>query len=300
MSAPSSLVGLRRLALLLLVPAFLLIGACNSAGQGQATGGGAKPQPEKPSLPTTRAGTADRQVDVGSLTAEDQAEMQRAWRLFLDADPRWARARADWIAKGPAARTILAENLFRYFWSASGVMKKDEILRVGREAAFVGEEATVYFADLLALDKWPLREATTTNVFDPDNASRPGTVTVTHISIDDVTRQNAALVLSLIGATAVPTLSKPEILAAPRPSSRTYALYALGTIGNDAAVSTLGAFLASGAEWKDRGAAAKALGFALQKNPGARAPLERALQDPDAFVRKKAQEALDGKSRWEV
>ncbi len=279
----------------------LALGACSSGGGGNGTaatpGQGASAPQERP---TSRAATSDRAVEVGALTADDQAEMQRAWRLFLDRDPRWARARGDWIGKGPAARTVLAENLFRYFWSASGVLKKDEILRVGQEAAHVGEEATVYFADLLALDKWPLREATQATVFDPDNASRPGSVKVTHLSIDDVTRQNAALVLAMIGPAAVPTLSSPAILTAPRPSSRTYALYALGTIGNDAAVATLGSYLGSGADWKDRGAAAKALGFALAKNPGARSHLERALEDPDAFVRKKAQEALDGKSRWEV
>jgi|GEM_PF-6696699 len=287
----------RRVALLLLLP----LAACSSAGPGAGSDAGRGAAPLAPrELPASRAAASDRQVAVSALTADDQAEMQRAWRLFLDRDPRWVRARTDWIAKGPAARTVLAENLFRYFWSASGVLKKDEVLRVGQEAAHVGEEATVYFADLLALDKWPLREATEAKVFDPDNATRPASVKVTHLSIDDVTRQNAAVVLALIGPVAVPTLSSPQILSAPRPSSRTYALYALGTIGNDAAVATLGSYLGSGADWKDRGAAAKALGFALSKNPAARTHLERALEDPDAFVRKKAQEALDGRSRWEV
>jgi hypothetical protein len=243
---------------------------------------------------------AGREVDVGALTAADTDEMQRAWRLFVELDPRWARARDAWVAKGPAARQVLAENLFRYFWSASKVMKKDGVLRVGQEAASVPDEATVLFGDLLALDKWPLSEATTARVFDPDNATRPGTVTVTHLAIDDVTRQNAALVMALIGPKAVPVLSRPEILGAPRPSARTYAFYALGTIGDDAAVATLERALAGGGDWKDRGAAAKALGFALTRNERARAPLERAAQDPDAFVRKKAEEALQGKSRWEV
>jgi hypothetical protein len=286
--------------LALLVP---LAGCAGGGGGGRAGGGTQKETartPEAPrAVPTTRVGD-DRSVNLGALTAADQDEMQRAWRMFVEEDPRWPRARDGWIAKGPAARTILAENLFRYFWSASKVMKKDGVMRVGHEAALVPQEAIVLWGDLLALDKWPLHEATTARVFDPDNATRPGTVTVTHLSIDDVTRQYAALVMALIGPPAVPMLSRPEILAAPRPSSRTYALYALGTIGDDAAIGVLAGQLTGAGDWKDRGAAAKALGFALLKNESARGPLERSAEDPDGFVRKKVEDALSGKSRWEM
>jgi HEAT repeat protein len=208
------------------------------------------------------------------------------------------RARTDWLAKGGAAPYVLSENLFRYFWSASTLQKKDEILRVGREAAYVGEPAVGYFADLLVLDSWPLREAKTTNMFDPETGKAMET-TITHLAVDDVSRQNAALVLAAIGPPAVPTLASPAVLQAASGSARTYAAYALGRIGDDAAVAALAGVLRSSTDWKDRGAAAKALGFALPKNPSARAPLEAALQDPDRFVRKKAEDALAGKGNLE-
>lgn len=240
----------------------------------------------------------DRVVEAGALSEEELAEFRRGWRFFLDRDPRWVRARTDWLARGGAAPYLLAENLFRYFWSASTLMKKDEVLRVGKEAAFVGEPAVGYFADLLVLAKWPLRESKTTQVFDPETG-KPRATTITHLEIDDVSRQNAALVLAAIGAPAVPTLASPAVLGAATPSTRTYAAYALGKIGDDASVAALAGVLATGTDWKQRGAAAKALGFALPRNPAARAPLEGALRDPDAFVRRKAQDALDGKGNLE-
>jgi hypothetical protein len=244
------------------------------------------------------ASGADHRVDASAFTEEELAEFRRGWKYFLDHDPRWARARKDWLDKGGAAPYVLAENLFRYFWSASTLLKKDEVLRVAREAGHVGEPAVGYFADLLLLERWPLREAKTTPVFDPETG-KSKTITVTHLEIDDVSRQNAALVLAGIGPPAVPTLASPAVLATGPSSSRTYAAYALGRIGDDAAVSALARMLREAPEWKDRGAAAKALGFALPTNPAARAPLEAALQDPDRFVRRKAQDALDGTSTLE-
>jgi hypothetical protein len=273
-----------------------------AAGGEQARGGGEERQAaqaeaeKKDAIKVT--GGLDRRVDASQLTEEELIQFRRAWKYYLDHDPRWPRARADVLAMGGAAPYMLAENLFRYFWSASTLMKKDEVLRVGREAGYVGEPAVGYFADLLLLDRWPLREPKTTSVFDPDTG-KPKTITVTHLEIDDVSRQNAALVLAGIGAPAVPTLSSAPVLQTGPPSSRTYAAYALGTIGDDAAVDALGRMLRGAPDWKDRGAAAKALGFALPKNPRARALLEAALKDPDKFVRKKAQDSLDGKSTLE-
>ena len=252
---------------------------------------------EKKAAIKVTAGT-DRRVEASQLTEEELAEFRRAWKYFLTDDPRWARARTDWLARGGAAPYVLAENLFRYFWSASTLMKKDEVLRVGREAAHVGEPAVGYFADLLLLERWPLREAKTTPVFDPETG-KSKTITVTHLEIDDVSRQNAALVLAGIGGPAVATLSSAAVLERGPSSSRTYAAYALGRIGDEASVAALARMLSHAPEWKDRGAAAKALGFALAKNPAARAPLEAALKDPDKFVRKKAQDALDGRSTLE-
>jgi len=114
-----------------------------------------------------------------------------------------------------------------------------------------------------------------------------------------VTRQHAAYVLASIGEPAVPTLASSSVLGSPVSSSRRYGAYALGAIGNDQAVQALGRMLRSSADWQDRGAAAKGLGFALRRNPAARPLLEQALRDADDFVRRKAKEGLEGKTRIE-
>lgn len=286
--------------LLLLAPAAL--GACAGAGPGAGGAGreGAAEVPQEAGgRPAARLG-AGRAVDIQALTPGDMVEMQRAWRLFVEQDPRWPAARATWVAKGPAARQVLAENLFRYFWSASTLMRKDGVLRVGQEVSHVPEEGTLLFGELLALERWPLREATQALVFDPDNATRPGVATYTHLGIDDMTRQYAAMVLAVAGPASVPVLSRPEILGGPRPVARTQAYYALGTIGNDAALAVLQRELASARDWQQRGAAVKALGLAMPRNPAARPLVEGCLADPDPFVRRKAEEALAGRTRWEM
>lgn len=277
----------------------LCLAGCSGGPSGAGTGPGPASVEVPAQRPVARLG-AGRTVDIASLRPEDHAQMASSWRLFVEQDPRWPGARSAWVERGPAARQVLAENLFRYFWSASTLMRKDAILRVGKEVAFVPEEGTLLFGELLALERWPLREATQALVFDPDNATRPGVATYTHLGIDDMTRQYAAMVLAVAGPVSVPVLSRPEILGGPRPVARTQAYYALGTIGNDAALAVLARELAAARDWQQRGAAVKALGFALQRNPAARPLVEGCLSDPDPFVRRKAEEALEGRARWEM
>jgi len=276
-------------------PSVLLLAllAAGCAGGGGATARrpdeGAKPAP-----------VADaRMVRASELTPRDQERFRRAWALFVAHDPGWSAARDEWLATGGAAPYILSENLFRYFWSASKAHRRDEVARVGNEARHVGEPAVAYFLKALVTDRWPLQEPLTVEVFNPDDPKHPIKKTFTHYDIDDVTRQHAAYVLAGIGAPAVPALSSPRVLDAPVASARRYGAYALGAIGTDEAIAALARMAREKTDWQDRGAAVKGLGFALRKNPAARPPLEQALQDPDDFVRRKAQEGLSGETKIE-
>ena len=219
--------------------------------------------------------------------------------LLRDARPAVGADAGGLAPPGRRAPYVLAENLFRYFWSASKFHKGEEVARVGDEAARVGEPAVGYFARVLVLEHWPLKEPVTIEQFNPDRPAQPLKRTYDHFDIDDVTRQDAAKVLARIGAPAVKTLASPAVLNAESLSVRTCGAYALGRIASDDAVAALAGMLSTSAEWKDRGTAAKALGFALRTNAAARAPLERALGDADPFVRRKAREGLDGKTRLE-
>jgi hypothetical protein len=274
------------LALLLLLPA-----GCSSGGAGGdgTRGGGAQPSPAATGRATRPAPRAN----------EDFEWYQQAWARFVAEDPTWPSDRDAWLAKGGAAPYVLSENLFRYFWSSSKARRRDRIGRVSNEVKFIGEPAVAYFTKVLVTDRWELKEPLTVEVFNPDNPNRPLKKTFTHYDVDDVTRQHATYVLAAIGEPAVPMLASPEVLGSSVPSARRYGAYALGAIGSDPAVQALGRMLRSSPDWRDRGAAAKGLGLAFRKNPAARPLLEQALGDPDDFVRRKAQEGLDGETRIE-
>jgi hypothetical protein len=226
--------------------------------------------------------------DVGRLRREDWAAFNGAWALFVRDDRAWPQARDAWLRRGGAAPYVLAENLLRYFWSATKRRYRDEVARVGREAALVGEPAVGYFGNFLVLDSWPLKQPVRVT-------SSTGEVRVVHEwENDDVTRRDLAIVLAAIGPPAVPKLTSEPFLRAKTPSARRYVLYALGRIATDVSVDAVTSALAD-PSWQVRGEATAALGMALPKNARARPALERASQDPDPFVRRQAAKALAGK-----
>ena len=258
------------------------------------------PKPRPPPAPLGEVRTQEgvplfvENVEVGRLTRDDWRQFNEAWLLFVRKDKAWEPARDAWLARGGAAPYVLAENLLRYFISATAYGTRQEIARIAVNAKVVGAPAVGYFANFLVLESWPLKEPA--KVRGPDGNVR----TVTEWRNDDVTRQQLAIILSAVGPAAVPRLASPPFLRAPQPSARRYVMYALGRIGDDPAIAALGSMQGS-ADWQDRGSAAKSLGFALnlRKNPKARPYLERAMSDPDGFVRKKAEEALSGKTKSE-
>ena len=264
----------------------------SGAGAGTGTGAGGPA-----AAPVLRAGEKEILVEnrnVGRITKAEFAQFNAAWDLFVRRDKEWPAARDAWLARGGAAPYVLAENLLRYFWSATAYSRKDrkDIYRVADSARAAGEPAVGYFANVLVLDEWPLKEPVTIQV-------EGGEKKVVSVWVnDDVTRQHLAIVLAGIGAPAVPRLTSPAVLHAPSSTARRYAMYALGSIGSDPAVDALGSMLAA-PDWQDRASAAKSLGFALRRNPRAKPLLEGAASDPDKFVRKKVEEALSGKSKSE-
>jgi hypothetical protein len=233
-------------------------------------------------------------AQIGKLTRDDWTEFNRAWVLFVRKDRAWPEARDRWLARGGPAPYVLSENLLRYFLSASSHGDRRDLNWVAVSAQKAGDVAAAYFANLLALDSWPLKHPV--RMRQPDGSVKEVTSWVN----DDVTRQHAALILAAVGEPAVPHLLSSEVLRSPIPSVRRYAMYALGRIGTDTAVDSLAGMLAS-PEWQDRGAAAKGLGLALtyRKNERARPGRDRALRDPDEFVRKQASDGLSGRIRWE-
>jgi len=228
---------------------------------------------------------------VGTISDEDVATLKRDWRLFLRKDRAWPEARDRWLARGGPYPYVLAENLLRYFVSASAYGDRRDLSWIAVSAKKIGEPAVGYFGSLLLLDQRALDQPVRLK-------GKDGSVTTVQTWVnDDVTRQQLATILAFVGEPAVPTLASDPYLRGSSSSARRYVMYALGRIGTDRAVDALAPML-SAADWQDRGVAAKSLGVALAaKNERARAPLQRAVADPDPFVRKKVEEALAGRSK---
>jgi hypothetical protein len=280
----------------LLLLALLLAPGCSSgaAREGEARGGRERATGASQAR-GPRVGD-DRAVRVSELSPADRRQIEEAWQHFLARSPLWRISLRGIVDRGGAGPYVLSENLFRHFFTASIYSQKGEIDRVAQSAAVIGEPAVAYFAKPLVSDLVPLGKPVVAEVPDPDDPQARIKKTFNHFQIDDFIRRDAARVLVAIGAAAVPTLSSDAVLRQARPSGRRYAAFALGAIGTDDAVAVLGRLLAEEGDWQDRAAAAKALGAALARNPSARAPLERALGDRDEFVRRKADEALAGRS----
>ena len=277
-----------------------LVPACSSGGSKQ-TRQGRKAQTdqaaaEEAALEKKRLGDS-RRVAVSDLTPGEREEITRAWSQFVNHSPLWRISLRSLVERGGAAPYVLSENLFLHFFKASLHGAKAEINRVAGSVRVIGEPAVAYFAKPLVEDLVPLGRAVVAEVTDPTNPEARIKKTFHHFQIDDFTRRDAARVLAAIGAPAVPMLASDKLLKQARPSGRRYAAFALGRIGDDAAVAALSGMLDSAEDWQDRAAAAKGLGAALTNNPAARAPLERASTDADPFVRKKAGEALAGRTR---
>lgn len=285
--------------LILLALLALPLGACQSSPSSSDTDASEDASTE--AAPDTDTGPTmgdDRLVRVSQLTPMERKQFTDTWKLFLEDRPTWPYYRDAWLNREGAAPYVLAENLYGYFFRAAMASNEREIDRVAENAAVVGEPAVAYFAKTLVLDRWPLDKPVTVEIPDPDDLDRRIKRTFHHFVMDDMTRQFAARVLARIGTPSVATLSQDKILRDARPTSRRYAAYALGRIGGEQAIGTLRQMAVKAPDWQDRSAAVLGMGEALERHPTLREDLNRILaSDPDPFVRKKAAEALAGRTR---
>ncbi len=285
-----------RLALTLGAIAVVAIGCATTPGD-EGTSGAASPSSaggSRDASPSRGRSALPADFEAprsATLSSFDRQAFEDAWRHFLDDTPGWPGRRRAWLARGEAAGQVLAENLFRYFWSMSSQGRIDEVTRVAEEARHVGAPAVPWFGRPLLVDSLPLREPLRVKVEDPDDPRGVSFTTIDRFVMDDTTRRDAATVLAAIGEPSIDLLARADVLRTGRPATRRQAARALGRIGGDRAVDALIAVLVGGAEWQDRAAIVEGLGDALP-HPRARDALGQATRDPDAFVRRKAEEAL--------
>ncbi len=208
-------------------------------------------------LSATLGGCSPHRGPTLSLSTEERQSLKDSWQLYLNGDPSWPVARAEWIAKGEAARSLLIENLLGDLVLGLDRGARPRIERAGAELAGIGMPALPHLIE----------------------AIRVG---------DDVVGKECARVIARIGPSAV----EPLIAAMPGAPVRVRlrGFEALGELGDARAGPTLEKALEAESDWRVRAAAAAALG--RTGGMGAGESLLAALKDPDPFVRSQVAEAL--------
>lgn len=258
-----------------LAPAVLLLAAC--AADGDAAG------PSDPAGARAAATVGDAPRGSSSPTAatfppETVAFMQEGLRQFSRNDPRWQQTRAQWLALGERETQHLVQTL----WGALLVMQRmnqpQDVERARHELALVGEPSVPLLCGVLAAGQL-------------GTAHDPGTGEDVPLRMDDLQRQEAAAVLTILGPAAVPGLLDAHRRAETK-SGRRYAVRALGEMGDRAGPSAAAA-LASAARSDDDFERVEAVrGMQFWSDGTTRGALIDALRDPEEVVRAKAAESL--------
>jgi hypothetical protein len=262
-----------RIPLPLLLAAACAPGCASSDGEARGTGWGGireeRPEPPPPlkgalSVPTPSVAP----YPVREFTAEERALFDRAWSAFKAADPRWPALKGEWIAAGPEATGVLAENLYRAMVAARarGALHLAEQAR--KELVLMGDGAVPVLVGGLAVRA----------VRTPEGEE---------IRLGQEVLHEAASALSLVGAPAVPGLL--DIAGSGERNLVVEAAWALGNIVDPRAEGLL-LRLSRDPAWEVRSAAVLALrGY---PTAAARDRMVEALEDPEELVVQRGAQAL--------
>lgn len=254
--------------LALAFPVLLLLAACASddGSDGSSSGAGGAAVDAPPGTPT-----------VQTFPPETQAFMRAALKQFSRQDPNWESSRREWLAMGERETQFLVQTMWGALLASQKRNAPDLVERARHELALIGEPSIPMMADVLATGE-------VGTAYDAEGVGHP-------LQIDDLQRREAAEVLSIIGAPAVPaTLS--ALQRAETKSGKRFALLALGNMGDrggEAATSTL-------AEWSRAEDVLHRIeavtGMRNAKDGATRAALLAALSDEEEIVRYRAAESL--------
>jgi hypothetical protein len=192
-----------------------------------------------------------------TVSAEDREDLRESWRLYVDRDPAWPRAKHEWLARGDGACSLLVENLMAEIVRASDRNDPERTERAAKELGEIGVRALPHLAQAVRIG-------------------------------DDVVAKRFAAVVARIGPPAVP----PLIDLLPREAARTRIRWidVLGDIGDPRAAPALARECRSHEDWRVRASAAAALG--RTGGSGALEALLGASRDSDPFVRARAAASL--------
>jgi len=254
-----------------LVCAAAAAGAC--AGGGDTADGGDRASPLSPA-PATDTGPPA----IQSFSRETRAFMINGLQQFSKGDPKWETTRAEWIAKGSDETDFLVSAMWAALLKFQAVNQPVQVERVRHELALIGEPAIPLMAEFLA-------GGTVYTTTDPE------TGTTRDFGVDEMARDEASQVLSLIGTPAVPAVCNALANASTK-AGKLSALQTLGYMGDRAGSAAVDPLLqyARNEDYVLRVQAVSAMRFC--HDDATRAALIEALADDDDLVRKKAAESL--------
>jgi hypothetical protein len=258
----------------LLVLAAILSAGCASGPEPRTPGSWGGIVEETPEPPPPMTGLLSvptpsiKPYPTREFTAEEKEFLDVAWSAFKQGDRAWPEMQARWVAMGPEAVGVLAENLYRALVAsrARGALHLVDVAK--KELEYLGEGAVPVLIGAMAVRGVRMAEG--------------GEVAVGQEVIHD-----AAEAASVIGGPAVPGLL--DIAGCGEPSLVKEALWALGNIGDPRAEAAL-LRLASDPNSFVRAEAVLAL--RRYGSEPARARMVAALEDEDRLVVERAARAL--------
>ena len=260
------------------VPFGLLLAAaavgCASGGEPAVRSGwgGVVEEQPTPVAPLTGAFSVPtpsvRPYPQREFTREEQAFFEHAWTSFKHGDPSWPEMEERWVAMGPEAAGVLAENLYRAMVAArvSGALHLVDEVR--KDLKFLGEASVPVLVGGLSVRA----------VRDEKGREMRVGQEVLHLAAD---------ILAYIGPPSVPGLM--DIASSGEQNLVGEAVWALGYIGDPRAEGLL-LRLAEGGEWNTRAAAVLAL--RRYGTEAARSRVVAGLEDGEPLVVERAAQAL--------
>lgn len=259
-----------------------LAAGCAGGGDGAGGSGGTR-GPRVTELEARDADTLSGPSRTGPTTLESfppdtRAFMEDGLRCFSRGDPAWPEVRARWLSLGDRESRFLVSAMWAALLRAQQLAASELVERARHELALIGEPSVPLLAAVITGDRaYSLRD-------EVEQAD-------VEVRIDDLARNEASEILTIVGRPAVPALADAAAGAETKSGAR-FALKALGNMGDGGgplAARTL-ADWARSKDWVLRVEAVQ--GMRTRTDPVTRDALIEALSDDETLVREKAADAL--------
>lgn len=266
----SSVVSARVLAAAALLAAAGFPAACAGSPAGTQDGGGGSG-----TRPSRASGSGTPTIQT--FPADTRAFMEAGLRQFSSGDARWSGTRAAWLAMGERESEFLVQTMWGALLKSQELNAPDLVERARHELALIGAPSVPLMAAVL-------EESELANPTDAEGRT-------VRVAMDDGLRREAAEILTIIGAPAVPAVLG-ALGRAESKGGRRFALRALGQMGTRGGPEASAALLEYARSDDDLLRIEAITGMRHHRDAATGAALVTALGDGERLVRENAAESL--------